>query len=105
MAKATIVKITSINENGVEVITNDGKSFVVNLHSKGVLTITAPMGSMTIFEFAKIIVGCFETNSTFSNVSLVTFTFNTVTINVTLGEALDNPNYVVSKWEKAFSER
>ena len=104
MAKATIVKITSLNANGAEVTAENGKSFIVNSFApmNGVLTITAPMGSMTIYELAEIISGCFYASSTFKNVKWVTFTFNTITVTVTLGEAFGNPDYIVSKWKKAW---
>jgi hypothetical protein len=70
----------------------------------GVLTITAPMGSMTIYELADIIAGCFYVSSTFRNVKWVTFTFNTITVTVTLGEAIGNADYIVSKWKKAWDD-
>ena len=106
MAKATIVRIISLNENGAEVITDAGKSFLVNSFApmNGVLKITAPMGNMTIYELAEIVSGCFDANSTFVNVYWVTFTFNTITVTVTLGEALGTPDYVVSKWKKAWDD-
>ena len=104
MAKATIVKITSLTANGAEVTAENGKSFIVNSFApmNGVLAITAPMGSMTIYELAEIISGCFYVSSTFKNVKWVTFTFNTITVTVTLGEAFGNPDYIVSKWKKAW---
>jgi len=45
MSKATIVKITSLNADGAEVITDAGKSFIVNSFApmNGVPKITAPM--------------------------------------------------------------
>ena len=106
MSKATVVRITSLNADGAEVITDVGKSFIVNSFApmNGVLKITAPMGSMTIYEFAEFISGCFHHTSTFVNVKWVTFTFNTITVTVTLGEARDNPDYVVSKWKKAWDD-
>ena len=106
MSKATVVRITSLNADGAEVITDAGKSFIVNSFApmNGALKITALMGSMTIYELAEIISGCFHHTSTFVNVKWVTFTFNTITVTVTLGEARDNPDYVVSKWKKAWDD-
>lgn len=103
MLKATVVKITSLNENGAEVITDSGKSFFVNSFApmNGALTLTAHKGDMTIYEFAEIVSGCFDANSTFVNVKWIAFTFNTIKVIVTLEKALGNPDYVVSKWEKA----
>lgn len=106
MSKSTIVRIKSLNADGAEVITDAGKSFIVNSFApmNGVLEITAPMGSVTIYELAEIVSGCFDATSTFVNVCWVTFTFNTVTVTVTLGEAKDDPDYVVSKWKKAWDD-
>jgi len=106
MSSTIITKIKSLNENGAEVITDTGKIFIVNSFApmNGVLKITAPMGSMTIYEFAEIISGCFHHTSTFVNVKWVTFTFNTITVTVTLGEARDSSAYVVSKWKKAWDD-
>lgn len=106
MSKATIVKITSLNADGAKAITDAGKSFIVNSFApmNGVLKIAALMGNMTIYEFAEIISGCFHHTSTFDNVKWVTFTFNTITVTVTLGEAMSGPDYIVSKWKKAWDD-
>ncbi|MBE5813329.1 MAG: hypothetical protein E7314_06750 [Clostridiales bacterium] len=106
MALPTIVKITGINVHGAIVKTTNEKSFYVNSFTpmNGVLDITAPMGSMTIYELAEIVSGCFEPDSTFENVKWVTFKFNTITVTVTLGEARWNTDYVVQKWKKAWDD-
>lgn len=117
MLKATIIaKIKNLSESGAEVITDTGKSFLVNcffdssfsvnsfVHLNGVLNITAPMGSMTIYELAQIVCGCFEPDSTFVEVKMVEFTFNTVKSEITRQEVLYGPDYVVRKWKKAWDD-
>ena len=103
MAKPTVVKITRLSLDGATVKTTDDKTFFVHSLSpmNGVLTITASSAGMSIHELSEIVSGCFEPDSTFEGVNWVTFTFGFVTVTVTSGEARNNPDYVVSKWEKA----
>ena len=102
---ANIVKITRIEKDGVWVRTGRNhfkvKSFC---GAPKELVIEASMGNMTIYELSEIISGCFEAASTFKGVRVVTFTFNTITVKVTAGEAWGNPEYIVNKWSKAWDE-
>ena len=102
MAKATIVKISSIHKSGIGVWWND-KPF--NLTSfvgyNGNLKVTTPSDIVTIQEFAEFIVGCFESRSTFYGVASVTFTLNNITVTVHKEDAKDKPDYVIKQWEAA----
>ena len=104
MVKATIVKMIGVNENGV-VVRCGSEYFTVKSLDKerGTLEIDATTIS-TIYETADIVKGCFEANSTFEGVRWVTFKFNTITVTVTLGEALGNSKYIVDKWKKAWNK-
>ena len=102
---ATIVKITRIKKDGV-VVQSGSKHFKVKSFcgAPKELVIEVSMGNMTIYELSEIVSGCFEADSTFKGVRLVTFTFNTITVTVTAGEALGTPEYVVNKWKKAWND-
>lgn len=102
---ATIVKIIRIEKDGI-VVRSGRKCFKVKSFcgAPKELVIEVTMGNMTIYELAEIVSGCFEASSTFAGVRLVTFTFNTIAVKVTSGEALGNPEYVVNKWSKAWNE-
>lgn len=102
---ATIVKITRIEKDGV-VVQSGSKHFKVKSFcgAPKELVIEVQMGDMTIYELSEIVSGCFEADSTFKGVRLVTFTFNTITVKVTAGEAWGNPEYVVNKWRKFWNE-
>jgi len=102
MAKATIVKISSIHSKGIGVWWNDKPFSLTSFRGYNEnLKVTAPSDIVTIHEFAEFIVGCFESRSTFYGVASVTFTFKNVTVTVHREDAKNNPNYVIEKWEQA----
>ena len=109
MAKATIVKITMMNERGTVVCTSNEKFFTIrSIRNPGVLDIEAPSPSddLSISEFAEIVVGCFNPQSSFSNIDWINFTYDDVTVNVTRGEAINYPlEYIVNKWDKAHMDK
>ena len=102
MAKATIVHITRIGEDGIGVRWKEKYLLLSSfdyVHRN--LKITAPIGCMTLPMFASFVIGCFESRSTFEGVQSITFTFNGYTATVHRDKALNNPAYVISEWEKA----
>lgn len=102
MAKATIVKISSIGKNRIGVWWNDKPFSATSFRGyNDNLKVTTPSDIVTLQEFAEFIVGCFESRSTFYGVASVTFTFKNVTVTVHKEDAKDNPNYVMEKWEQA----
>ena len=109
MSKATIVKITRINERGTVVCTTDEKFFTITSFDKvGVLNIEADskIDNVTINEFAEIVVGCFLKRSSFRGVGWINFTYDDIKVHVTRGEATNHPSeYLVSKWEKALHNK
>lgn len=106
MAKATIVRITRMDEKGIRVCTSKGKFFIIKSYDNGNLSIesTISFDDMTINDFAEIVAGCFEERSSFSCVYWVNFTHKGVTTQVSKAEVKNNPTeYIVNKWEKACS--
>lgn len=105
MAKATIVHVTRIGENGIGVRWNEKYLTLSSFdYAHKNLKVTAPNGCMTLPTFANFIVGCFESRSTFEGVHSITFTFHDVTATVHRDKARNNPAYVISEWEKACAE-
>lgn len=107
MAKATIVKISSIRPNGIGVWWND-KPFTISAfdgYGTNLKVIAPPSEIIRIHQFAEFIIGCFESCSTFYGVESITFTFEKVTVTVHKKEAKDNPAYVIEQWEKANAEK
>ena len=101
MAKPTIVKIKRIYPNGVHVDWQGKNLLVKSFTSPGNIELFASTSAMTIYDLAHFVLGCFEPQSTFTDVKKVTFTFNNVTVTIAHDEANDNPEYIVDKWKKA----